>query len=572
MNERLTIISGDCVEELRRLPAESVHLCVTSPPYWGLRDYKIPPSIWGGDPECEHQWSAEIITDRRGLQTTPSGSLAGPQREDAMKSTRGGLCSKCNAWRGVFGLEPTPELYLAHTLIIFREVWRVLRKDGTLWINLGDSYATGGGAVGACPGGGAQGSRWAGQHPGRMKQNGLATNSGAGMGPMQQPNRMPQAGLKAGDLVGIPWRVALALQADGWFLRRDNIWFKLNPMPESVRGWTWEQHRIKVALSKRAAVSTKHGAEDVGRKPHGSSAGHRDENGNAVFHSSAEFIECLGCDKCSPNGGLILRKGNWRCTTSHEYVFQFSKSDSYFCDAEAARERTTGGAHGRGRGVNPKARWKTPDGWDTSRGSGGHGTIHKQGREKGKRPPKQNESFSAAVTGLVGNRNRRSVWPIATKPFKGAHFATFPPALVRPIIQAASPTKCCAKCGAPWAPIVQRGEPRRDQQRACGGDQNGQYNGTATKDFLDAGAEDASAVKARILAGMVSKTVTGYRRTCKHADAPSAPAVCLDPFGGSGTVGQVALEEGRAAILVELSREYLPMIHKRCAVTHGLGV
>jgi len=515
----IQVINADCIEGMRSLPAESVHLIVTSPPYWGLRDYGIPPSTW------------------------PDG------------------------WVGVFGLEPTPELYVEHTLMIFREARRVLRKDGTLWVNLGDSYATGAGK--ACsPGGGAQGERWEGpkgyrgnhdlspKHARPQVPDGKNPHA---MVPTFQPNRMPQVGLKPGDLVGIPWRVALAMQGDGWFLRRDNIWFKPNPMPESVNGWRWERCRIKVGKSDR--VPAHHKSAATSEIPHSVGLTRAGREGRANIEAPA--IDCPGCDKCAPNGGLVLRKGNWRCTTSHEYVFQFSKSDSYFCDAEAGRERTTGNAHARGSGVNPKAKSNGPNSRMVK------SRVPREGDDKpnasvGNVRPRQNASFSSAVNLIVSNRNRRSVWTIATAPYREAHFATFPPNLVRPIIQAASPVKCCGKCGAPWAPVVQRGEPNIEQQRACGGDANGAYNGTATKDFLANGAEDASAVKARILAGMVRKTVIDHRPTCR-CGAVGVPARVLDMFGGSGTTAQVAGELGRDAILIELNPNYIPLIHKRTA-------
>ena len=165
--EDVKVILGDSLDELKKLPDESVHLIVTSPPYWALRDYKVPPTTW------------------------PDG------------------------WIGGLGLEPTPEKYIEHLTDVMTECQRVLRRDGTLWLNLGDSYATGGGSVGTSPGGGAQGERWARGETGED-----------GIGPMTQPNRMAIDGLQSGDLVGIPWRVAIAMQADGWRLRRDNIWFK----------------------------------------------------------------------------------------------------------------------------------------------------------------------------------------------------------------------------------------------------------------------------------------------------------------------------------------------------------
>ncbi len=165
-----------------------MNCAVTSPPYWGLRGYGTPPEVWGGDPNCRHRWGdiAKIIVP---------------------------FCVNCDAWRGSLGLEPTPELYVAHLVEVFRELRRVLRNDGTLWLNLGDSYATGGGKVGNCPGGGAQGERWTGFGRGMNTKN---PKWAAALGPISQPSRMPIAGLKPKDLVGIPWRVAFALQADGW--------------------------------------------------------------------------------------------------------------------------------------------------------------------------------------------------------------------------------------------------------------------------------------------------------------------------------------------------------------------
>jgi DNA modification methylase len=213
------ILVGDAREVLRTLPADSVQCCVTSPPYWGLRDYGVA---------------------------------------------------------GQIGLERTPEEYVEHLVEVFREVRRVLRSDGVLWLNLGDCYATGAGAVGDCPGGGEQGARWRGevtrnrdekrrphgqpQANGRGEPQTLRTEPRSGhegkhdylgrIGPLTQPNRMPIHGLKPKDLVGIPWRVAFALQADGWWLRKDNIWHKPNPMPESTEDRTTTAHEYVFHLTK----------------------------------------------------------------------------------------------------------------------------------------------------------------------------------------------------------------------------------------------------------------------------------------------------------------------------------
>jgi DNA modification methylase len=183
------IIAGDCIEGLRTLPDASVHCCVTSPPYWGLRDY-------GHD--------------------------------------------------GQIGLESTPEAYVARMVEVFREVRRVLRDDGTCWVNLGDSYAGGGGFAPDAPCNVARREMIAEgdckQGAFNLSQRQHTRNKSGGI--------KPQGTIKAKDLVGIPWRVAFALQADGWWLRQDIIWHKPNPMPESVTDRCTKAHEYVFLLTK----------------------------------------------------------------------------------------------------------------------------------------------------------------------------------------------------------------------------------------------------------------------------------------------------------------------------------
>jgi DNA modification methylase len=152
------------------------------------------------------------------------------------------------------GLEPDPFAFVGHLVLIFREVWRVLRPDGTLWLNLGDSAATGAGKVGDCPGGGEQGDRWTGYRGsnGNDPKKSLKAEALRPRGPLTQPNRMPQAGLPKKNRVGQPWRVAFALQAEGWRLRMDNIWSKPNAAPESAADRPTCAHEYFFLFSKKA--------------------------------------------------------------------------------------------------------------------------------------------------------------------------------------------------------------------------------------------------------------------------------------------------------------------------------
>jgi DNA modification methylase len=250
---------GDCLETMRGMPDGIAQTCVTSPPYFGLRDY---------------------------------------------------------GHEGQIGLEETPTAFVAKLVEVFREVRRVLRDDGTLWLNLGDSYAND--------------TKWGGSTSGKHAQA-IHGNSGIG-------RRRTNTGLKSKDLMGIPWRVAFALQADGWYLRQDIIWHKPNPMPESVTD---------------------------------------------------------------------------RCTKSHEYIFLLSKSATYHYDHEAVKEP-----------VSQSTVSRMAQDVDGQLGS--------------ERVPGKTNGTMKAV-GDAGNRNKRSVWTVATTPYSGAHFATFPTALIEPCILAGAP-------------------------------------------------------------------------------------------------------------------------------------
>jgi DNA modification methylase len=262
-----SILVGDVRERLAEIPDASVQTCITSPPYWGLRDY-------GED--------------------------------------------------GQIGLEQTPDEYVAELVAVFREVRRVLADDGTLWLNLGDSYNN-------SPAGNKLPSGF--QQKSRAGQSGALAQYGNGRSGLLDKSLKPK------DLVGIPWRVAFALQADGWWLRQDIIWHKPNPMPESVTD---------------------------------------------------------------------------RCTKAHEYLFLLTKSAKYYYDSEAIKEQS---------------KWASDN-------RAGAGRLTYEGKRQGIEGTGQ-EAF---VT-ITEKRNKRSVWTITTKPFKGAHFAVMPEALVEPCVLAGSNPK-----------------------------------------------------------------------------------------------------------------------------------
>lgn len=190
VEESCCVISGDCLSALKQMPSESVHCCVTSPPYFGLRDYGTEPQIWGGDDACPHEW--------------PDVS------QDEVISS---YCSKCGAWKGHLGLEPSPQLFIKNLVLIFNEVRRVLRKDGLLFLNIGDSYAGSGKAA-------------RNKRPGPKQASNIGSITGQ-VGELRE-------GFKRKELMMMPARVAIALSESGWYLRSALPWVKRSAMPESI--------------------------------------------------------------------------------------------------------------------------------------------------------------------------------------------------------------------------------------------------------------------------------------------------------------------------------------------------
>lgn len=275
---------------LRQMPAESVDMVVTSPPYWALRDYKLPPSVWGGDPNHAHEWGVLHVrgTDANVGFNERWGRATGERKQERTQdqSIRQGRFCGCGAWLGQLGLEPTPQLFVEHLVDVFREVRRVLAPHGTVWLNLGDSYvARGKGSM--------NGQERSGLTSTRTQENAPAGIDKTG------------SGLKPKDLTMVPARTAIALQDDGWWVRSEVIWSKPNPMPESVTDRPSRSHETLFMLTK---TDSYYFDQEAVREPHkhdGRKVTTRTVG--AASHSNyQEFGHEEGRERW-PNGGRNLR-------------------------------------------------------------------------------------------------------------------------------------------------------------------------------------------------------------------------------------------------------------------------
>jgi DNA modification methylase len=337
---------------------------------------------------------------------------------------------------GQIGLEPTPEAYVADLVEVFREVKRVLRNDGTLWLNLGDSYAGSWGDYVA-----PDSTKYQGQSETRWRRPGYEDGDYHG----KPPTATIPAGLKKKDLCMIPAQVAIALRSDGWYLRSDIIWNKPNPMPESVTD---------------------------------------------------------------------------RCTKSHEDIFMLTKSERYYYDAEAIKEPTIT------QDLTVRDR-------ETTRLNNVPGRAHMGG----------------LTTNNFEMRNKRDVWTVATQPCAEAHFATFPPKLIEPMILAGTSEKgCCPKCGKPWERIVEHENAVIELSRTA---------------LLKRSIGLATQSGGKQVSPASNKTI-GWQPTCNCGLDP-VPCTILDPFMGSGTVAIQCVRLHRHYLGCELNPEYVRMAERRIA-------
>jgi len=208
------VLICNALEALERMQTESVDCIVTSPPYYGVRDYGLPPIVWDGDPHCKHEWGMEGFRDKRWSLDKCLSNKQATNKGSVFKVSQGQFCIKCKAWRGCLGLEPHPDMYVKHLTIIAKELMRVLKPTGIFWLNIGDSYAQSGGSG-------------SGEYQERHRQFGKIIPQGT----RQNPRKAP-AGFKPKDLLGIPWMIARSFMREGWYWRQWIPWVKPASMPE----------------------------------------------------------------------------------------------------------------------------------------------------------------------------------------------------------------------------------------------------------------------------------------------------------------------------------------------------
>lgn len=492
----------------------------------------------GGDPNCEH--------DRGGRDWTPQTKWQAAGEAVPKQASHRGVgdtCLKCGAVyvNPELGAEQTPDCmtwtrleepyihaepegieiryqpldqprlcgkcYVCRLVAVFREIRRVLRDDGVAWLNLGDTmngYPANAHSAGPI--------REKVQHARQMKDSGYGLQS---------------KGLKEPDSIGIPHRVAMALQADGWYWRTSVVWAKISVMPESVGGWRWEQHRVYPESFNRWA-DEKYGAGNGPRM--------------SVPEGKKKKEKCPGCDKCLPNDGLVLCTGSWRPTHSHEFIIQLAKNPKYFTDPLAVRQLPAEAS---------LKRIRQPNFW------------LQHGGEKDMRNWDENTSRSLrnGLENFANNpgRNLWDVWVVPPQPVKEAHFATFPGGLPELAIRASiSQGGYCNQCGKPFARIVKRDDA---YDEAAGISETSESKWVAM-DKQSSGHRMRKNVDAQRRKGRdhdnpfpVQQTV-GWKPTCKCVDPQPVSGVMLDPFSGSGTTVRVAKALGVRGIGIDLNARY----------------
>lgn len=383
----IRILVGDCRQRLKEIESGTVQVCVTSPPYFGLRDYDTEPLVFGGRGDCEHAWTVQsqrVQAGGTGEKSAKQLTNAGSQTDKAEHA----FCRHCQAWRGHLGLEPRLEMYVSHLVDIFRGVRRVLRDDGILILNLGDSYSKG------------SGDRVNGSQ-GKNSQVGHTS-------PENNPDKRVGSNLPPKNLFGVPWRVALALQADGWFFRSAMPWLKASGMPESVQDRPTTAHEYVFLFAKSKKYYWDADAMRVGNQIHYRKAGgYKQSRGIGDGAGGQDGRRALGFKERD----VTTVGRNYRTTDAYIAPLDhaIAQARDELVRLEALRDTTGLLLDERG---NPVALRVNP-----------------------------------------GN-------------FPGKHFAVFPTGLVEPFVEAGTSEKgACPGCGSAWVRVVKSSLVATDEKR-----------------------------------------------------------------------------------------------------------
>lgn len=513
------IFCGHSLEILRQFPPESVHMAMTSPPYWGKRSYKTKPQVWDGEPDCEHKFSIE--TEAGDIRYRPgyNADVGFCYNPDVWEGDgKGQICSVCGAWKGELGHEPTPELYVKHLCDIFDEVKRVLKKEGTCFVNLGDTYYGSGGSVGHTP---------------ESKNLGRKTFE-YGAYPTAAIAQQKHAFLQAKTMCCIPEMFVIEMLKRGWILRNKIIWHKPNCTPESsndrftndfepvyfftknnnVLFWTNEKSLKLVRRPPRTSIEGIDWDWQQCRRCGGTGFRIEDDDADRFQRSLDSFFEGAVnndeqertvCRKCEGTGKV--KHSLW---TGHDYYFQQQ--------FEPYKMNRWGGKYKKNENVKT-----APD----EKQCGGQGPLNRMGYDCYPNPQ---------------GRNMRSVWTIKVSSFKGSHFAVYPEELcIRPI-QAGSPEFVCRNCGMPRIKVFKA---------------TGNYiGGYGSAEHIGVSPESSLLTKQ-----VEEKTCAGYTE-CECGGEYDG-GIVLDPFSGSGTTALSALRLGMRFVGIDSNPEYVEMAYGR---------
>jgi DNA modification methylase len=509
---------GNCLLVLATLPEKSVHCVITSPPYWSLRDYQTEPQIWGGGDDCEHVWGEQAqrrvgrndddFNARTQGQYGKWSAVHTYATNQPKTSTSGTFCQCCHAWLGHLGLEPTPfctaamqgqdcadQCYLGHLLQVADGLFRVLRDNGTLWWNISDSYCST--------------DKWGGGKSGNSGKHTVADNGDVPSWTVRQ-RREPVPGLAPKNLMNIPARFSIAMQARGWTLRSEIRWLKASSMPESVQDRPSVSHETVFLFSKGATYFYDH---DAVRHENTNIPRTRERpNGAPTF---AKFGYNTSCGQ-NPNG-RTRRTGDWWYESLDAVI---ADTESWL--AHAKQVRVHGGmllspeGEPLGLNVNPQSY------------AGAHFATF---------PEKLVTPMVLASTSSYGACSQcLSPWqrvttregivssPVITDGRKDLHGPTY--ARHRQSIPGGQSLVGFSSATVAWFPTCACGGYRIDQK--------------VLGDPLPTDPGFWQAMQAQI----------------KALWPAVVPCVALDPFGGRGTVAKVARHLGRRSVLIELSVEY----------------